>query len=546
MQAAPAGQVTKHSEEDSVKEFTFNFQKCCTQHVARGKLDDNLYSVLMSSEAFKEEQGKNEGKIFDFIGKKEVEGSVNLGMPCKYLPDNAHFEVIFSRENNELYYRADSSSSTKCVTFYIRSTGKSAGNYGTAPKPIIRSESLRRSGHDLCVYAFAGETIREAVCKDGRFLPKLEKLQWNLMEGQKSWQSTHTVNKLYNKHFELKLSSKIFKAGNKADNTSPKEKQAEENVPGEGNDLLRELVEQVDQSLGKRKGTKKGIGKNWDLLKVEFGKVTSDGVPITVHEMLVRLSGAVGFIKWDNNGIKGAASCFHLGGGRILTCYHVVKMIVGDGAPENEWEAIIAKSTQVTFTYKEDNPTGGWYEVKPWFKVYSSDLDYAVLRLRDDQRSQLPPAVSPTVNPPPSNGVVYIIGHPDGARKSTDTCIVISHGQRNVGYYVQVFTKYSFQEIKSPDRITYNTCFFHGASGSPVFNSFGQLVGMHAGGYMYKIGSKMNSVIEFGLAIASIAAHMDKHHREFDRSFFFTSQNETQDKQNVPANDQQEVQMDTE
>ncbi|XP_038656900.1 serine protease FAM111B-like [Scyliorhinus canicula] len=548
MRVAPPGHATEHSEEDSVKEFTFNFQRNSTQHVARGKLDENLYSVLMSSEAFKEEEGKNDGKVFDFIGRNNIEGSVNLGMPCKCLPDKAHFEVIFYRDNNELCYRADSSSGKKCVIFYIRSTGKSAGEFSTAPKHIIRSESLRKGGHDLCVYAFAGETIREAVCKDRRFLPKLEEHIWYLKEGQKSWQFTHSVNDLHNKHFELKLTNKIFKAGNKADNTSPKGKQAEENVPGKGNDLLRELVEQVDQSLEKSKGTKKGIGKNWNLLKVEFGKVTSDGVPITVHEMLVRLSEAVGFVKWNNNGIGGTASCFHLGNGYILTCYHVVKMIIGDGVPENEGEAIIEKSTKVTFTYKEDNPTGGWYEVKPWFKLYSSDLDYAVLSLKTcaGQSSQLPPAVSPIVISPPSNGVVYIIGHPDGVRKSTDTCIVIPYGQRNIGYYVQVFTKYSFREITGPDRITYNTCFFHGASGSPLFDSFGQLVGMHAGGYKYEIGLKMNSVIEFGPSITSIAAHMEKHHRGFDRSFFFTRQNETQDKQNVPSNDQQEIPMDIE
>ncbi|XP_078087562.1 serine protease FAM111B-like [Mustelus asterias] len=536
----PASKVTEHSEEDRVKEFTFNFQRNSTESVARGKLDENLYSVLIASGEFKKAQGKNEKK-FHFIGKREFTGAVNLGMPCKCLPEKAHFEVIFYRGNSGLHYRTDDPSGKECVLFHIRSIGKLAGKFRTTPKCIIRSQSLRGRGHDLCIYAFAGETIREALCKDGRFLPIIEQFMWNLLEGQRCIQFSDTVNCLHNKHFEVQLSKKWFKAGSNADNASPREKQEGENVPEEGNELLRELKKQVDQRLGKGKGNKYHR-KQWNLFKEEFGKITSDGVPITVHEMLIQLSEAVGFIKWNNNGNEGTASCCHLCDGYILTCHHVVKMIVGDGVPENEWEAIIEKSTKINFTYKEDHPTGDWYEVMPWFKVYCPDLDYAVLRLKG---SQLPPPLPPTVIPPPRNGVVYIIGHPEGVRKSTDTCIVIPFEQRNIGYYVQLFNKFTFREIQNSDRITYNSCFFHGASGSPVFNFSGQLVGMHTGGYKYKIGSRVNSVIEFGPTIKSIVAHMEKHHPG-ERSLFLTHQNETQDKQNVSSNDQEEVPMDVE
>ncbi|XP_041029843.1 serine protease FAM111A-like [Carcharodon carcharias] len=546
MPEAPAGKVTEHSEEDRVKEFTFSFQRNSTEHVARGKLDENLHSVLMSSEAFKEEQGKNKGKNFHIIGKREFMGAVNLGMPCKCLPEKAHFEVIFYRDNGEMCYRADDSSGKECVVFQIRSTGKSAGKLGTAPKHIIKCESLRGNGYDLCVYAFAGETIREALCKDRRFLPIIEQNMWNLVEGQRSLPFSLTVNDLHNEHFEVKLSNTKFKAGNKEENASASKNQEEENVPGGVNELLHNLVMQVDQSLGKERGSKYHQ-KQWKLLKAEYGKVTSDGIPIIVHEMLVRLSEAVGFVKWNNNGIQGTASCFHLRNGHILTCYHVVKMIIGDGVPEDEWEAIVEKSMKVNFSYKEEHPTSGWYEVDPWFEVYSLDLDYAVLRLKacNGHGSQLPPGVSPIVIPPPRNGVVYIIGHPDGVRKSTDTCIVIPLEQRKIGYYIHAFGRYSFREIQSPDKITYNSCFFHGASGSPVFNSSGLLVGMHAGGYDYNIGSKINSVIEYGPTIKAIADHMEKQHPEFVRSLFI-SHDQRQDEQNIPSNNQEEVPMDVE
>ncbi|XP_067915970.1 serine protease FAM111B-like isoform X2 [Heterodontus francisci] len=545
------GKTPEHSEEDRVKEFTYSFQRNSKEYVARGKPDESILSVLRSSEAFKEEQGKNEGKTFHLIGKREIRGAVNLGMPCKCLPKEAHFEVIFYRDNGEIYYRDEDSSGKECVLFHIRSTGKSAGKLGTGPKPIIKSASLRADGYDLCIYAFVGETIREALCRDGRFLPVIENHMWNLMEEQRSLQFTLAVNDLHNKHFEVKVSNKKYKAGNKANGASPKESQEVRNVAGEGNKLLQDLTKQVDESLGKTRSIKEQR-KQWNLFKKEFGKITSDGVPIKIHEMLVQSSGSVGFVRWNNNGNQGTASCFHLGDGYIMTCYHVVKMIVGDWVRENHWGAIIEESTQIIFTYKDILSTSGWYHVKPWIQVYCSELDYALLKLKnsDDQGSDLPPRVSLGVSKPPKNGVVYVIGHPEGVCKSTDTCIIIPFEQREIkvlthGHRWQVLTKYSFREITSTDRITYDSCFFHGASGSPVFDSSGKLVGMHAGGYEYDNGYVKNSVIEYGPTIAAIAGHMKKHHSEYD-ILLLNGHNQAQDEQNMAFDDQEEAPMDTE
>ncbi|XP_072420685.1 serine protease FAM111A-like [Chiloscyllium punctatum] len=546
MPQATPGKGTENTEENQVKEFTFNFQsnRNSTEHVVRGKLDESIHSALMSSTSFQKEQEKNEGKTFHLIGKRELRGAINLGMPCKCLPEKTHFEVVFYRVKGQVSYRDEVSTGKQCVVFCVRSTGKTGGKLRTGSKPIVKDTCLREDGHDLCVYAFEGETIREALRKDGRFSPVIEQNVWSLVDEHRCLQFTLTVDDLRDKCFEVQVSNERHAAGNENgdgnDRAGPKKRQEQGNAPGEQEKLKGELRKQVDEYLGKEKGEKHSR-KNWNLLKKEFGKIAVDGVPITVHEMLVRLSASVGFVKWDNNGNKGTASCFYLGNKYILTCFHVVKMAVGDGVPDNEWKTIIEKAVTISFDYKEKHqPTWGWYNIEPWFEVYNQSLDYAVLRLKvpNDDQSELPPGVSHTANSPPWNGVIYIIGHPQSLPKSTDTCTVIPIPQRNVQYYMQVFTKYSFKEIQNSDTITYNTCFFHGASGSPVFDSSGKLVGMHAAGYQYPIGTKRNSVIEYGPTIEAIVNDMKARHPGFD----FISQ--IQDDRNIPCQDQGEVPMD--
>ncbi|XP_059498728.1 serine protease FAM111A-like [Stegostoma tigrinum] len=546
--AAALGKVTVNSDEGRVKEFTFNFQSNSTEHVATGKPNESVYSVLMSTAVFNKEKEKSEGKTFHLIGKRELMGAINVGMPCKCLPEKTHFEVIFYRLKGEVCYRDEDSSGKQCVVFCVKSTGKTGGPLRTGSKRIIKCGSLRKDGHDMCIYAFQGETIREALCKDGRFLSIIEQNVWSLVEGHRCLQFTLTVNDLHDKCFEVQVSNENYKARNKNDdnneNAGPRERQEQNSVPGEGNTLHCKLGKQVDEYLGKQKG-KKHVLKKWNLLKKEFGKITADGVPITVHEMLVRLSESVGFVKWDNNGNQGCATCFYLGNSYILTCCHVVKMMVGDGVPDNDWKTIIEEAMTINFCYKEkQQPVSGWYNIEPWFEVYNLELDYAVLRLKipNSQPSVLPSGLWQTKNRPPGNGMVYIIGHPDGGHKSSDTCFIIPFQKRNIQSYMQVFTKYTFTEIQSSDRITYNSCFFNGASGSPVFNSSGELVAMHAAGYEYEIGTERNSVIEYAPTIKAITDHMKIHHPRFD----VISQVPTQGDQNILFNDQGEVPMDIE
>uniref|UniRef100_UPI00398F6E19 serine protease FAM111A-like n=1 Tax=Pristiophorus japonicus TaxID=55135 RepID=UPI00398F6E19 len=545
---APNVKVTEHGEADREKEFTFSFQGQSTEHVARGAPDENILSALKSSEAFQKAQVKYEGKVWHFIGKRELTGDVNLGMPCKCLPEKAHFEVIFYQNSGKLWYRSDVSSGKKWVIFSVRSTGKSGGRLGTGVRLIIKSESLRGNRSDLCIFAFEGETIQEALCMDGRFLPILDDHMWNLVDGQRSLQSTLTVDDLDGQSFEVEVQEKKHKTGNKASAADPSKDNQKRDVAGEGNKLFRQLKEQMDEYLGKERDGEE-CRKKWRFDKENFGKITSDAVPVRVHEMLVRLSESVGIVKWNNNGNEGSASCFYLGDCYILTCYHVAEMVVGNGVAEGEWGNIIQKSTQISFTHKDEYLSNGWSKVEPWFEVYCKDLDYALLKMEvaDGQGKDLPPAVSATAPTLPQNGVVYIVGHPGGMPKCTDTCLIVPFMQRedvcSQGVVLQLFTKDSFRPLKSSKRITYNTCLFHGASGAPIFNFSGELVGMHAGGYPYTIGHNSSSLIEFGPTIEAIDEHMKKHHPRLDWSLR-TAPKQTQGDRNMPSDEQ--VPMDIE
>uniref|UniRef100_A0A8C5MEW2 Serine protease n=1 Tax=Leptobrachium leishanense TaxID=445787 RepID=A0A8C5MEW2_9ANUR len=105
---------------------------------------------------------------------------------------------------------------------------------------------------------------------------------------------------------------------------------------------------------------------------------------------------------------------------------------------------------------------------------------------------------------PPEEGVVTIIGHPEGRVKQSDfICPVIKFEERESeirkhSLFIHLTTRFSFNEIKGKDTLTYDTCFYQGSSGSPVFNDQGKLVAMHSGGYIPEPLKIKKSIIEFG------------------------------------------------
>uniref|UniRef100_A0A8C3HWF6 Protein FAM111A n=1 Tax=Chrysemys picta bellii TaxID=8478 RepID=A0A8C3HWF6_CHRPI len=467
--------ISKKSTEEE-QEFTVNLGDGGKDHVVTGKIHDSIYKALTAQADIHARLDKEKGKEMHLLGKKGIEEYVNLGMPLKYIPENSHFEMNF--------YKFESKGK-KCIIFYISSVGSRLEN--NARYRILWCQQLVKDLIKLCVFAPEGETIKDALCKDGRFHSCLDKKEWK-MESVELKQST-LIDELFAKAFAKALAE------------------------------------------GK---SKRAVFK---LYRENFGKKTKNSTLIKVHKRLGVLSDSVGFIEWANNGNDGSATCFVLHDKYILTCHHVVGHIVGEGVEEKDWASIISHSARVTFSYEDKYPKeNSWFSLAPWFEISDKDLDFAVLKLKGG-RSSFPAGLVQFLHPLPFNGLIYIIGHPDGQAKSADGCTVVSVFERNRECHsriqrgqkkvcnsvrcgpedrrcIHMFTQRSFQDvINNPSVVTYDTSFFSGSSGSPVFNADGQLVAMHTAGYQYEKNKQLHSIVEFGFSMVAILAAIKRKYK---------------------------------
>lgn len=175
--------------------FTFSWHKRFGKldslvYTASGEFNENIYSALTASENFRERMEKHFNK--NIIAYDEKIGYVNLGMPLKCLPPHSHLKILFDKregnkkendtsstgENDQLLRLYNNPKDVECILFQVVAIGKGMKN-------IVKIRGLHEKGSTLCVYALKGETIQEALCKDGRFRPDLDKLKWRLIENHK-------------------------------------------------------------------------------------------------------------------------------------------------------------------------------------------------------------------------------------------------------------------------------------------------------------------------------------------------------------------------
>lgn len=503
----------------------------------------SLSVALDTLQAVKEERERQQGKEMLVWGIEGIEGYINLGMPLSCFPENCHLEITFAKsksdqkEGNQIFGRHDKTSGD-CVKFFIHAIGKKR-------KKIVKCGELHKEGCKLCVYAFKGETVKDAVCKDSRFLPFLETADWKLIENLDSIvESAQRVDDLEGKLFQVEVEkqggSKVAATQNfdlattqnfdsaAAQNFDSATTQNFDSADFQNLDLeerntsrLKEIVaqypslkretEKIRESFKRELKTRTGKAI-FQAHKTNFGKQAKNSIPVKIVKLLSRYSDSVGHIEWDNNGNTGCATCFVFTGLFIFTCRHVITNIVGKGIEPSKWADIIGQCVRVTFGYEDRQEKNNYFSIEPWFEVSDVLLDYAVLKLKEDGQ-QVPVGLYNGIGPAPLSGLIYIIGYPGNEVKSTDGCVVIPQGLREQKYrehlqargyddnmqYIHMYTQRSFQEIvPRPDVITYDTSFYFGSSGSPVFDSKGSLVAMHTAGFRNLYTSEYSSIIEFG------------------------------------------------
>ncbi|XP_027437360.2 protein FAM111A [Zalophus californianus] len=504
------------------------------KHVLTHSEGDSLYAALNTLKAVEKELKTQQGKEMLVLGTEGIEGYINLGMPLSCFPESCRVLITFAqsrsrqKEGSQVFGRHDKVS-PDCVKFYIHAIGK-------GKKRIVKRRHLHKEGCKLCVYAFKGETIKDAVCKDGRFLSFLEKADWRLIKNLDSiLESTQTVDNLEGELFEVEVEKSTGSGAGTAQNLESEERNTRvlrEEIVAQYPSLKRES-EKIRDNFRKNLENKKNKASLFKLHEVKFGKLTKNSTLVKMHKLLSHLSDSVGYLSWDNNGNRGSATCFVFNGLFILTCRHTVNDIVGKGIDPSKWADIIGQCVRVTFTYegppeKEEN----CFFVEPWFKVSDATLDYAILQLKANGQ-QVPLGLYHRIAPAPLSGLIYIIGHPYGEAKSSDACTVIpleqrvgklqEHPQAREGegssddmQYIHMYTQRSFQDIApGPDVITYDTSFYFGASGSPVFDAKGSLVAMHTAGFAYKYQSGLSHVVEFGCTMESILLDMKQNHGQW-------------------------------
>ncbi|XP_078582891.1 uncharacterized protein LOC144865784 isoform X2 [Branchiostoma floridae x Branchiostoma japonicum] len=202
-------------------------------------------------------------------------------------------------------------------------------------------------------------------------------------------------------------------------------------------------------------------------------------------------------INWPG----GSGTGFLLSKGKVLTCYHVYRLM-------NRALWSVHEASQYTATFFVS--TGREHKVPfespaALLKCYSEDLDYAILQLSVEDEMErhlesLPLLAHFISESEDSRKMVVLVGHPSGGNKIVDFGCIAGVVRR---YIVHVRFPNMIQEDER--KPLYNTSvMFHGSSGSPGFDTYGNVVLMHTRGFP---DASSKSLIERGVRLSAIRDH---------------------------------------
>ena len=271
----------------------------------------------------------------------------------------------------------------------------------------------------------------------------------------------------------------------------------------------------------------------------KFGKVASAAMPARILPILTEASKAVGFIKCGDC----AGTCFLLTKHRIITCQHVINDIYTKRSQCTDHE--VYKTISIYFNYEYPQNYGSPSAEIQEEHIVSGQVgpgmpDYAICVIKwisEDYNEEDITPLGPMVRSAlPHDGLVMLVGHPNSKHKSFETCRILpgynwhstlcrrgleaeqfcnehpeqclihnDRSQRCVHFF-----RGRYQKELHPDELPYDTSFFEGSSGSPVFNAYGHIVAMHTQGYSFWQNEKKVSLMEFGFTFGAIYRDVEK------------------------------------
>jgi V8-like Glu-specific endopeptidase len=275
----------------------------------------------------------------------------------------------------------------------------------------------------------------------------------------------------------------------------------------------------------------------FNFAKEDLLNNASTKMPARLLEPLSTYSKSIGQISCGT--IRG--TCWLVGDSLVITNHHVYMMI------NTEREKLQIHELPITVTFDYLRPGQREHivivevdeERDP--QLESCQLDYKFLRLKENEclggRVPLGPIVR---SGPLQEGLVTIVGHPAGSEMHVETCVVVRSqswreqpDQRHEVYAGLHMTNAELLDSteRYKDCLPYDTSFFSGASGSPVFDLNGNIVAMHTQGYTLNVEDGQCSLMEFGVQFNAICDDMKR--RDIDVKEFFPNHNLDVDEQSM-------------
>lgn len=430
----------------------------------------------------------------------------------------------------------------KLVTFHVQTEG------GSKIIKVMKNPLLKKIAREIIVYAHKGEKVKQALRRDGRFEENIFKKNFALSDisTEVNTEMSSLVDALEGKTFKIVLLDQCPAPESQPGSLDDAEYSPEplsatqavsenpsQNKPNDTTDeTIREipnskemqgrLFSQFQEGVKQVKAPKVSRRSRYHtLLHAEYGKSAQACSEVKTMKTLMHLGDSVCQVR-----IKGrpVGSGFLLFDRFVLTNAHVVREIYDENTGQ------LRETITVHFSFESLNEQEPGVEVEEIVGYEDSvDVsgrhDWALLQLRPDQT--LPDGLLKHFHFLPSSGGICIIGHPEGGVKRHDPCFIVpSHWREkivdkhssenpdgvrvnNTDYSenINLVTHNFFNDIRNT--LTYESCFFFGSSGSPVFDKHCNVVAMHSGGYFYQNrSSQYRSVIEYGHPLSDILERM--------------------------------------
>ncbi|ROL49751.1 Protein FAM111A [Anabarilius grahami] len=518
-----------------------------------------VLEALNTSKMFRNEKDKKKNMQKEILiqrSKGEVpRAAVKTDFPCCLIEEGETLDVTFVQKDKKgsinQQTTADPSLLSKrskpeaLVTFWVEKGG------GPTVTCLLKSEALRERVRYVCVFAFKGEKVKTALECDGRFNDVIFKDK----DCGLSEISTETIHELSmpvevldRKSFQVVVISNSQPDSQddeihvKTEPNEASDSDAAENIGPSQNPINTEQEKKQDGNTTKstnpstRQYVVKPIDKSEEILGIlhsqfkelmetlkqrekqenkslfqifseEYHKSVANFSEVRKVKRLMTLSDSVCQIRVGES-CEGTG--FLLFDRFILTNAHVIgdmfsktfTAVFGyEGLEAKETKHISVKQVIVYFHGKDDR---------------GRHLDYALLELDSvDEIGEYPELLSCYSPTPPNRGQICIVGHPGEGVKKMDPCFIIErenrleaankHASENdhlINVMMEVNSEEKWDFSKYENKFTYDSCFFHGSSGSPVFDADCNLIGIHTGGYKYKYeGPKTWSVMEYGFTL---------------------------------------------